>query len=170
MARRTSSRSKPPESGWLAKLWASLKSQWLASVLFFPLAFFVANAYLSDRSTRDGRVQAINVDRLTKFQESGKALDLKVAEYFDAVAAQGDTGKPKEVARAALRQHGADVQALRGVLEPDASRHYLSALANLSAAIEADSDISKTPSNITALGTLVVERNRLVDKAMQKVG
>lgn len=174
---------------WLA---ASLKSQWLATVLVVPLAFFGLQTYVARQDVKEARVQSINVDRLSKIQDSGKALDLALAAYFQSISELGlaerhlrmpgtyaDTPVPqaqaavveaRKEARKALADHASDVQRLRGSLDPAASKRYVAALANINAAVEGDANIDRTGANITALSKLVVARNALVDQAMKKVG
>lgn len=175
--------------GWL---FASLKSQWLATVLVVPLAFFGLQTYVARQDAREARIQSINVDRISKIQDSGKALDLALAAYFQSISELGlaerhlrmpgtyaDTPVPqaqaavveaRNGARKALADHASDVQRLRGSLDPAASQRYMAALADINATVEGDADIDRTGANITALSKLVVARNALVDQAMKKVG
>lgn len=179
---------------WKRKLvWlgASLKSQWLATALLIPLAFFILQTYAARQDAREARVQAVNVDRITKIQDSGKALDLALASYFQSISdlglaerhlrmpgaykdlpvetAQASVIEHREAARKALAEHASDVQRLRGTLDDNASKQYMAALANVNATVESEANIGSTGQNITALSKLVVARNALVDKAMSKV-
>jgi hypothetical protein len=173
------------------RLWAALKSQWLATVLILPLGFLGLQTYIARQDAREARAQSVNVDRISHVQESGKALDLALAAYFQSVSelglaerhlqmpgtysakpvpqAQADVLTARTEARRALAEHGADVQALRGTFDEVASTRYMAELANISATVERDADIAHTGSNITSLSKLVVARNALVDQAMQKV-
>jgi len=176
----------------LAGLWASLKSQWLAGALLIPIGFLIINAVIANQQAREARVQAVNVDRISKVQDSGKQLDIALAAYFQSIAELGlaerrlrmpgtyaDTPVPqaqaaviesRKDARKALADHASDVQRLRGSLDPTASERYMAALADINTAVEGDADIDRTGANITALSKLVVARNALVDQAMKKVG
>lgn len=173
------------------KLWASLKTQWLATALIIPLVMLGVQTYVAQQSAKEARRQSINVDRINKVQDSGKALDVALASYFQAVtelglaerkikapgafqatsvpAAQVAVVDARKEARKALAVHGGDVQSLRGVLDPQATRQYVSALARVSNTVEDRGDIFSTGRNITALSKLVLARNALVDSAVKRV-
>lgn len=180
----------------LAGLWASVKAQPLATGLFLPLLVAVivlgVQVKIARDDAREARIQSINVDRMSKIQDSGKALDLALAAYFQSISelglaerhlrmpgAYGDTPVPqaqaavveaRKEARKALADHASDVQRLRGSLDPTASQRYMAALADINSTVEGDANIDRTGANITALSKLVVARNALVDQAMKKVG
>ncbi|MHA6721517.1 hypothetical protein [Sphingomonas sp. RS2018] len=175
-----------------AGLWASLKSQWLAGALLIPIGFLIVNAIIANQQAREARVQAVNVDRISKVQESGKALDAALAGYFQAVAelglaerhlrmpgtykdipvpqAQVAVVEARKEARKVLAQHAGDIQGLRGTFEQDAADRYMTALAQVSSTVEGEADINRTPDNIKVLGKLVYARNAMIDQAMKKVG
>jgi len=185
-------RVKPLWKRALAALWASLRSQWLAGALLIPIAILAVSTYITHREAREARVQAVNVDRISKVRESGKALDLALATYFQAIAELGlaekhlrmpgtyaDTPVPRaqlavvearKGAQKALAEHAGDVQGLRGTLDQASASRYMAALAVISTRVESDANIDDTGRNITALSKLVVTRNALVDQAMSKVG
>ena len=184
--------ANPANRRILARLWAGLKSQWLATVLVIPIGFLIANAVIANQQAREARIQSVNVDRISKVQESGKALDLALASYFQSIAelglAERELQMPngyenievpdahmavveaREQARVALAEHGSDVQSLRGTLDPDAVMNYMAALAAINDTIENNADINRTGENITALSDLVMARNAMVDEAMKVVG
>lgn len=176
----------------LAKLLAALRSQWLASTLFIPLAFLLYQNHVQRQATREDRIQSVNVDRIGKIQDSGKALDLALAAYFQSIAdlglaehnltmpgefanrpvrqAQATVIERRDEARRALADHASDVQRLRGMLDAGATTRYMAALAAIEMTFEQPADINRTGVNITALSKLVVARNALVDGAMKRVG
>lgn len=184
--------STPKAPTFWGRLFASLRTQWLATGLIVPLAFFGLQTHVARQDAREARVQAINVDRIAKIQDSGKALDLALAAYFQSISELGlaerhlrmpgafaDTPPPqaqaalveaRKEARKALADHASDVQRLRGALDPTASERYMAALSSINATVEGDTNIDRTGANITALSKLVVARNALVDQAMKKVG
>jgi hypothetical protein len=175
-----------------SRLLSTFKSQWLATVLLIPLAFLALQTYIARQDAREARVQSVNVDRISKVQESGKALDLALASYFQAVSELGLAEKhlrmpgtyantpvdqaevevvtARTEARTALAKHGADVQAMRGTFDERTSSRYMGELAEVSEIIEKDADMETMGTNITALSDLVVARNALVDGAMKKIG
>lgn len=174
---------------WLLSV---VKSQWLATALLIPLGFLMFQTHIARQDAREARVQSVNVDRISKVQESGKVLDLALASYFNSVSelglaqrhlrppgtyadkplaqAQADVVKARTEVRDALAKHGADMQAMRGTLDSNASSRYMVELASISDTIEKDADIANTGANISALSRLVVARNALLDRAMKKVG
>lgn len=184
-----------PAISWVKHklLWlgASLKSQWLATALVIPLCFFILQTHTARQDAKEARVQSINVDRITKIQDSGKALDLALAGYFQSIAdlglaerqlrmpgdfktkpvdvAQASVVQHRDEARNALAEHASDVQRLRGALEEDASTQYMAALATISTTVEGSADIENTGKYITVLSRLVVARNAMVDKAVNKI-
>lgn len=184
--------ANPATKGILARLWAGLKSQWLATVLLIPIGFLVANAVIANQQAREARIQAVNVDRISKVQDSGKTLDLALASYFQSIAELGLAERnlqmphgyeeievpearmavveAREQARVALAEHGSDVQSLRATLGPHAVTNYMAALAAINDTVENNADINRTGENITALSDLVVARNAMVDEAMKVVG
>jgi hypothetical protein len=179
-----------------AGLWAALKAQPLATGLYLPLLVAVivlgVQVKIARDDAREARFQSINLDRMSKIQDSGKALDLALAAYFQSISDLGlaerelrmpgtyaDTPVPqaqaavveaRRQARIALADHASDVQRLRGSLDAAASRRYMATLADINTTVEGNADIDRTGANITALGKLVVARNALVDEAMKKVG
>ena len=177
---------------FLRWLIASLKSQWLASALLLPLAFFALQTHTARQDAKDARIQAVSVDRLSKIQDSGKALDLALASYFQSIAdlglaeqhvrspgsftvtpvphAQEAVVEARDGARKALAKHAGDIQGLRGTLDSTASANYMAALAVINTTIEGDANIDQTGRNITSLSKLVVARNALIDRSMKAVG
>ncbi|MFN3627997.1 MAG: hypothetical protein ACK4S3_08980 [Parvibaculum sp.] len=167
------------------------KSQWLASVLLIPLGFALFNSHLASEAAKEARAQSVGIERVSRIQESGKALDIALAGYFQSVAevgmaerklqmpgtyapiplekAQADVVQARTVAREALVEHASDVQSLRGTLDQAKATEYISELAEMSDVVERPAEIQQTGANITALGKLVVARNSLVDEAMKKV-
>lgn len=178
-----------------SKLCASVKAQPLATGLFLPLLVAVIilafQVQIARNDAREARLQSINADRIAKIQDSGKALDLALAAYFQSISelglaerhlrmpgtfsdipiaqAQATVIGSRAEVRKALADHGSDVQRLRGSLDPAASTRYMDALARINATIEEQPDIERTGANITALSRLIVARNALVDQAMKKV-
>lgn len=181
---------------WWKRASNALKSQWLAGALFIPLAIAIfilgLQVQVARQDAREARVQAINVDRIAKVQESGKALDAALAGYFQAVAelglaerhlrmpgtykdipvpqAQVAVVEARKEARKVLAQHAGDIQGLRGTFDQDYADRYLTALAQVSSTVEGEANINRTPDSIKALGKLVVARNTMIDQAMKKVG
>ena len=173
------------------KLWASLKTQWLATALLIPLGLLGAQTYIAHQDAKEARRLSINVDRIAKVQDSGKALDVALAAYYRSVtelglaerniktpgtykltpvpAAQTAVVEARTEARKALAVHGSDVQSLHGVLDPTATTQYVAALARVSDTIEDDGDTKDTGRNITSLSRLIVARNLLVDSAIKRV-
>lgn len=176
----------------LTALWVSLKSQWLAGALLIPVGFLIVTTYIATQQAREARVQSVNVDRISKVQESGKALDAALAGYFQSVAelglaerhlrmagtyteipvskAQATVVEARTDARKALAQHAGDIQGLRGTFDQAAADRYMAALAAVSSTVEGEADINKTPTNVTVFGRLVSARNTMIDQAMHKVG
>lgn len=174
-------------AGWLA---SSLKSQWLATALILPLGFFALQTHTARQDAREARTKAIAVDRLGKFQSSGKALDSALALYLQSVgelalaerniqapgaytitpvkAAQTAVLEARKEARKALADHAGDVQSLHGYLDNGREQQYMSSLADINNVVEADANINATGNNIKALGRLVMARNALVDQATGK--
>lgn len=179
------------QPGW-KRLLKGLRSQWLATMLIFPMLGLGVNAYFANEAAKDARMQTARIDRIGRIQESGKALDLALAGYFQAVSevglaerglrmpgtyedipiptAQTSVVKARLAARDALVKHASDVQALRGTLDPAEAEIYMAALADMSGTVEREADIGRTGDNITVLGKLVMARNSLVDDAMSHVG
>jgi len=182
----------PAKASFVGRFWGVIKSQWLASALIIPLIILGFQTYIARQDAREARVQSVNVDRISKVQESGKALDLDLAAYFQSVSelglaerrlrmpgayaekpiklAQADVLKSRLEARAALAKHGADIQSMRGTFDTQTSTQYMSELANVSDLVERDADLNNTGKFVTALSRLVVKRNALIDKAMNKIG
>lgn len=180
-----------PDPFWRRVL-RGLRSQWLATTLLIPMGFLLVNNHLANEAAREARAHTAQVERVAKLQESGKALDLALAGYFESIAqvglaerhmkmpgayaqaevpaAQKAVVEARVGAREALVRHAGDVQALRGALEPADAANYMRALANMRQTIDRDADITSTGQNITTLSRLVVARNELVDKAMAKAG
>lgn len=181
----------------LAKAWAfgrwllaSLKSQWLATVLIIPLGLFALQTQTARQDAREARAKAVAVDRLGKVQSSGKALDAALANYFQAIGelalaerkievpgsyavasvdkAQSAVIGSRKEAEKALADHAGDIQSLHGSLDTVSEQRYMTSLASVSAVIESDADINQTGRNIKTLGQLVVARDALVDRAMGK--
>lgn len=180
-----------PDPFW-KRIWRTVRSQWLATTLLIPMGFLLINNQLANEAAREARAHTAQVERVAKLQESGKALDLALAGYFESIAqlgmAERDMKMPgayasveipgaqravveaRSEARKALVEHASDVQSLRGALEPTDAASYMNALAAMRQTIDRDADISSTGQNITTLSKLVVARNELVDKAMDKAG
>jgi hypothetical protein len=174
--------------GWLL---STFKSQWLAATLLFPLAFFVMQTYVAREDAKEARRASISVDRISKFQDSGKALDVALASYFQSIAELGLAEQKLEIpgryknitlaaaqshvvearieSRKALAIHASDVQSLRGVFKPDMSKQYLHALVNVEDVVDNGGDIKSTGKNITRLAALVKTRNEMVDGALGKL-
>ena len=172
-------------------LWGALKSQWLASTLLIPLAFLLYSNHVQREATKQDRIQALSSDRINKIQDSGKALDLALAAYFQSIAdlglaehnlrspgtfevmpvrqAQSKVVERRDEVRKALADHASDVQRLHGSLDAARSKRYMEALADIDTAVERPASIDQTGTNITALSELVVARNALVDQAMKKL-
>lgn len=177
---------------WWKRTLASLRSQWLASTLIIPLALLGVNAWTANQAAKEARIQAAQVERVAKLQESGKALDLALAGYFQSVAdlslsergitaqgayenmpiktAQTNLVQARASVHAALVNHASDVQALRGAVKPDDAKLYMAALADMTRVVDASPSIHSTGSDITVLGKLVQTRNRLVDDATTNIG
>lgn len=187
-----------PNSRWrrfLTSIGQTLKAQWLATALFAPLAVAIIvlglQVHFAREDAREARLHTINADRISKIQDSGKALDLALAAYFQSIAelgvaqqglrmpgahsvtpiprARSRLVETRERARTALAEHASDIQRLRGSLDRDSATRYMSALADIQAVVEGTSDIQQTGGNITALSRLVVARNALVDDAMRPI-
>jgi hypothetical protein len=177
---------------WWKRALRGLRSQWIASALVIPMCFLIVTNHLSSEAAKNARIQSARVDQIVRLQESGKTLDLALAGYFESIAevglaernlrvpgryqnvplpqAQATVVQARLGAREALVKHAGDVQALRGTLDQSEAEQYISALAEMSATIDREADISATGQNITVLGKLVVARNNLVDEAMDQVG
>ncbi len=176
---------------WWRRAIASLRSQWLATTLTIPLVLLGINSWTANQAAKEARIQAAQVERVAKLQESGKALDLALAGYFQSVAdlslserkitspgsydrmpvktAQTNLVQARASVHAALVNHASDVQALRGAVEQDDAALYMSALADMTEVVDTPPSIHRTGGDITVLGRLVQTRNRLVDDAIRNV-
>jgi len=171
-------------------LWSSLKSQWVATALLIPIGFLAVNTYIAHQDARDARRANVSIERISKVQESGKALDLALASYYQSIAqlglaerhirmpgayadtpiakAQNDVSVARAAVQTAMGAHAGDVESLRGVLDPAAASRYVSALAEVNSVIDNGGEIKSTGANITVLARLVKARNELVDSALKK--
>lgn len=172
-------------------LWSSLKSQWLAATLLIPLAILGLQTHIAHQDAKEARRASVSIDRISKVQESGKALDLALASYYQSIGqlglaernirmpgayadtpvskAQNDVMVARSAVQTAMGAHAGDVQSLRGVFDPTAEARYFSALADVNSAIDNGGEIKGTGQNITVLAHLVKARNDLVDSAIKKV-
>lgn len=181
---------------WWKKILDILRLPWLATVLFIPLAIAVVvlglQVRIARQDVREARIQAINIDRISKVQESGKALDAALAGYLQSTAelglaerevrvpgsyrnlpvskAQANLVLSRVEAEKALARHAGDIQGLRGTFDQGAADRYMTELANINSLVDGEADINKTAANITALGKLVGARNAMIDQAISKVG
>jgi hypothetical protein len=174
------------------RLWASLRSQWLAGTLIIPLILLGLNVHTANEAAKEARIQSARIERINRFQDSGKTLDLALAAYFQSLAEAGlaehkvkmpgayeltpvrtaekEVIETRESARQALVKHAGDVKALRGTIDEVEARHYMAALSEMTTTVDRTPDIKSTGANITVLSKLVVARDRLVDAAMKRVG
>lgn len=194
MTRRSTARTSPPLSWWKrVSAWvaATVKNEKVATALIIPILFLSFTTWWNYSEAQEARIKALQIDRITLVQDSGKELDLALASYYHSISDLGlaERGlkmpgdakvvpvekakiavvEARKEARTALVEHASDIQRLRGAFDVNASSQYMTSLAAINETIEHGASINKTGQNITTLSKLVVSRNELVDAAMDKV-
>lgn len=153
---------------WYAQLWAKIRP-WVTGAFAVALLLSVVQCVQAERTARTASVQTFNLERVSAFQDSGRVMDEKVAALFDAAAEEAPLETQKREARAAIVSHASQVEALRGLLDPNLARDYMQRLVVLRGAVDATVDQTNAGTNTTALGKAVQARRALADEALQRL-
>ena len=169
--------------------WAWLREHWLVVVgtIALPIVFFIGTLVGNVMTADHVREQSVRDGVVAQMQSSGRNLDQSIARYFDAIAEAGmlkrgvsDDQMPSDLTASqaqqrlratrsetmeAFRTHASDVQAMRGFVPQASLDGYTATLRSVRQMLMREPDVTSTGANITTLGKLVSERNKLVDEA-----